>query len=71
MMLWILKYIIVSIDKIFFDLSIINFQGKSWEALWNGEERKESGEKYGDEICNILSSELEMTEVRAYLPIYS
>ena len=38
-------------------------KGKSWDALWNGDERKESGEKYGDEVCNILASELEMTEV--------
>ena len=39
-------------------------KGKSWDALWNGDDRKESGEKYGDEVCNILASELEMTEVR-------
>ena len=38
-------------------------KGKSWDALWNGDDRKESGEKYGDEVCNILASELEMTEV--------
>ena len=39
-------------------------KGKSWDALWNGDDRKESGGKYGDEVCNILASELEMTEVR-------
>ena len=45
-------------------------KGKSWDALWNGDDRKESGEKYGDEVCNILASELEMTEVRVLVEQY-
>ena len=44
-------------------------KGKSWDALWNGDDRKESGEKYGDEVCNILASELEMTEVRVLVEL--
>ena len=39
------------------------FQGKSWEAIWSADTRRETGDKYGDEVCSILSSELEMTEV--------
>jgi len=37
--------------------------GQSWEKLWSGGLRKESGEKYGDEVCSILESELDMTDV--------
>ena len=48
---------------------MLNLKGKSWEALWNGDDRKESGEKYGDDVCNILASELEMTEVGSYFQI--
>ena len=46
-------------------------KGKSWDALWNGDDRKESGEKYGDEVCNILASELEMTEVGILVELLS
>ena len=38
--------------------------------MWNGNDRKESGEKYGDEVCNILASELEMTEVRVLIIMF-
>ena len=38
-------------------------QGQSWEKLWSGGVRKETGEKYGDEVCSILESELDMTDV--------
>ena len=37
--------------------------GQSWESLWTPEVRKDNGLRYGDEVCSILSEELEMTEV--------
>ena len=44
-------------------LNFLHVQGQSWEKLWSGGVRKETGEKYGDEVCSILESELDMTDV--------
>ena len=40
-----------------------NIQGQNWEKLWSPSKTRESGTKYGDDVCEILTNELDMPDV--------
>ena len=46
-----------------YQLKIQIVQGQKWENLWSPDKARVPGTKYGDEVCDILTNELDMPDI--------